>query len=230
MTFVLQVKNLDVEFDRETIIKNLSFNLSEGESLAIIGPNGSGKTTLLRALIGAISFTGEVQWKAGMKIGYVPQKIDLEKRLPLTLEDFLMTKIKIKNRPSGDLGKVLKLVNLTNELLKRPLVFLSAGQFQRATIAFALIDNPHVLILDEPTSGVDLPGEERVYDTIHRLQKTEGLSVIIVSHDLSLVYRYADKVLCLNRQMICYGEPQEVLAPEQLQKVYGERVMYQHEH
>jgi zinc transport system ATP-binding protein len=142
----------------------------------------------------------------------------------------LSTKIKIKNCPQDDLKKVLILVNLSEKLLKEPLVLLSVGQFQRATIAFALIDRPTVLLLDEPTSGVDLPGEERVYDIIHRLQKTENLSVIIVSHDLSLVYRYANKVLCLNRQMICFGEPQEVLTPEQLQKIYGERVIYEHRH
>lgn len=227
---ILQVKNLDVTLGNEEVLKSISFELAAGESMAIIGPNGSGKTTLIKAILGILPYEGEVVWGDNVKIGYVPQKIDLEKNLPLTVRDFLMSKVKIVGLPATEVKRVLQLVLLSENLLDKQLNHLSVGQFQRAVIALALVGKPNFLILDEPTSGVDLPREEEIYDTIHRLQDLESLTVVIVSHDLNLVYKHAMKVLCVNQKMVCFGSPQEVLTTEQLKKLYGSRTYYHHQH
>ncbi len=227
---MLKVKDLEVKFNRLPVLSNVDFELAKGESLAVIGPNGSGKTTLLRALMRIIPFEGIVEWSSEAKIAYVPQRIDLEKNLPLTIQDFLLSKIKLLRLGEQELGRVLKLVNLPLTIVGQKLGLLSAGQFQRTTIAFALIGSPNVILFDEPTAEVDLPGEEQIYDTIHRLQDEQQITLIIVSHDLSLVFRYATKVVCVNRQMLCYGEPKEILTTDQLHQLYGVRGFYHHDH
>jgi ABC-type Mn2+/Zn2+ transport system ATPase subunit len=116
-------------------------------------------------------------------------------------------------------------------MLEIPVGHLSGGQFQRGLIGFALIGNPNVLLLDEPTASIDEPGEEHIYELIHRLQDQYNLAVITVSHDLSFVYRYATKVLCLNRRSVCMGAPREALTPEVLEQLYGpSHGYYQHCH
>lgn len=211
----------------EKILSNLSFEVATGESLAIIGPNGAGKTMLFRALIGVLPYKGKISWAPDTTIGYVPQKLDIERNLPLSLLDLLAS----KNSHRHSITANLKLVRLKESLLRAPIGTLSGGQFQKALIAFALLQNPKVLLFDEPTAGVDTPGEEHIYETIHRLQKERGLTILLISHDLSLVYRYADKVLCLNKENLCFGEPEVIMAPDILGKLYGEeRSFYKHHH
>ena len=227
---ILSVKDVSVVLGGKTIIHDIDFEVARGESLAIIGPNGSGKTVLYRALIGALPYGGEIAWAQGAKIGYVPQRLDLERGLPLTLKDFLSAKVKISGAKSSAVAKALELVHLPAEFLNKKLSTLSAGQLQRALIAFAMIGDPNVLLFDEPTSGVDVPREEQIYDTLHRLQAERDLTLLIISHDLSLVYRYATNVLCLNQKMVCFGTPHHVLTTENLKHLYGERVIYHHHH
>ena len=223
----LSVKNLTVKLGNQIVIDNLSFEVTAGESLAIIGPNGAGKTVLFRALIGVVPYTGEINFAPETTIGYVPQKLDIERNLPLSLFDLLAS----KNNSWEKIIENLKLVRLSENLLRLPIGALSGGQFQKALIAFALLQDPKVLLFDEPTAGVDTPGEEHIYETIHRLQKEKGFTMLLISHDLSLVYRYADKVLCLNKENICFGEPEAMLAPAILAKLYGEdRSFYKHHH
>ena len=230
MTTILKVTNLSVIFPDQEALSRVSFEVQENDSLAIIGPNGSGKSVLLRALVGAVPFTGSIEWVHSVRIGYVPQKLDLERNLPLTLGDFLATKIKILNLSKKAVSDALSQVKLPPSFLNKKLGFLSGGQFQRALIAFALIGKPNVLLFDDPTSGIDLPGEEQIYDMLHRLQDEGGLTLILVSHDLSLVYKHSSEVLCVNKSLVCAGVPQEVLTTETLQKLYGDRVLYHHEH
>ncbi|MBI2035620.1 MAG: metal ABC transporter ATP-binding protein [Candidatus Liptonbacteria bacterium] len=219
---VLEVKNLFVRFGDDLIIDNLSFDVAKGEHLTIIGPNGSGKTTLFRALIDTIPHQGEVIWALDTIIGYIPQKLDIERNVPLSLYDFLQSKNSgLKGIGDGEIKDCLKLVNLPEDILGKPLGALSGGQFQRALVTFALIGSPTVLLFDEPTAGIDQPSEEQIYDTLHRLQDERGVTIITISHDLSLVHRHAHKVLCLNRRKICYGLPEEVLDKQTLSRLYG---------
>lgn len=227
MDKILSVNNLSVRLDGQTVIDNLSFEIDGGDGLAIIGPNGSGKTVLLKTLLGLIPCEGKVEWRPDIRIGYVPQKIDADRHLPLNLKNLLVAKEKVLGLKAS-LVDVAGDVGLPKAALDIPIGHLSGGQFQRALIAFALLGKPNVLLLDEPTASIDLPGEERIYELIHRLQDKYLMTVILVSHDLSFVYRYATKVLCLNKTGLCFGTPEEALSPQILEKLYGGPQKYFH--
>jgi zinc transport system ATP-binding protein len=219
---VLEVDRLTVRFGRTVVLRDLSFGVAAGDALAIIGPNGSGKTVLFKALIGAVPYEGTIRWAPGTSIGYVPQKLDIERDLPVTGLDFLQAKAAVTGAPREDARRVLELVSLPGALARQRIGALSGGQFQRLLLAFALLGSPSVLLFDEPTAGVDEPGEETLYAMIRRVQEAAGLTLLLISHELNLVYRYATAVLCLGRQGgSCYGPPVDVLTPERLQEMYG---------
>lgn len=221
MTTILEVEHLSVTFGRNRVLRDLTFRVPEGDCLAVIGPNGSGKTVLFRALIGVIPREGRVTWAPGTTIGYVPQKLDLERDLPVAGLDFLRAKATVSKTSTAEIRRVLELVNLTLEAAGQPIGTLSGGQFQRLLLAFALMGHPRVLLFDEPTAGVDEPGEEAIYAMLQRLQHEERLTLLLISHELSLVYRYATEVLCLSRLGAYLGPPLEILTPERLHEAYG---------
>lgn len=230
MENILEVKNLKVELGGARLLENISFSVEKGDVVLIIGPNGAGKTTLFRALIGAIDYEGEIRFQPDVKIGYVPQKIDLERDLPITVKEFL------KLKTSGEISEKtlresLADVKLSPEYLKKGIGELSAGEFQRMLIAWAILGNPQLLLFDEPTASVDVAGQETIYELLHELQDEQNLTLLMISHDLSIVYRWATQVLCLNRAQICYGAPQDVLTPQELSRLYGPtRTFYHHLH
>ncbi len=231
MEVILSVRDLTVVLEGKTILQGISFDLERGSNLSIIGPNGSGKTVLLRCLLGIIPYSGTIRWAPGVKRGYVPQRVDADRKLPLTIADLLRAKCRALRLPSTELGWVESMVGLTPEVIQTPVGSLSGGQFQKSLIAFALLGGPELMMLDEPTASLDQLAEERVYELVRRLQQKLGLTFIIVSHDLSMVYRYANNVLCLNRQGLCFGPPKEILTPEALRALYGEHYQfYQHQH
>jgi zinc transport system ATP-binding protein len=223
---VLEVSHLSVHFDAARVLADLSFNVAKGSSVAIIGPNGAGKTVLLRALIGSLQFSGTVQWTEGFRIGYVPQKLDLDRDIPITGVDFLSARAVVAQKPAVDFSSVLTLVGIPPEVAQQPIGTMSGGQFQRLLIAFALVGDPNVLLLDEPTAGVDEPGQEHLNELVRRLQKNQGLTVLFISHELSVVYQYADHVLCLSRARTCFGPPRTILTPDLLREIYGSEVSY----
>lgn len=228
MQNILAVKNLMVSFDGRAVIRNVSFELAKAECIAVIGPNGSGKTVLLRALLGTIPSEGNIVWGEEARIGYVPQKIDADRHLPLNLLNLLCAKINILGLTKSELKVVSDTVGLTPAILKTPIGHLSGGQFQKALIAFALLGNPNVILFDEPTASLDQLTEEHVYELVDELRERRGLSVILVSHDLSIVSQYATKVLCLNKERVYFGPPHEALREETLQKLYGAPHKYHH--
>ena len=228
MQNILEVKNLTVNFNNEKVIDNLSFNLKKGENLVVVGPNGAGKTVLLRTLIGMIPFEGEIKWEKDVKIGYVPQKILPEKNIPLSIEEFF----KFKKFALEQTRKALQLVGINDlSILKKKIGVISSGQLQRILIAWSLIGNPEILLFDEPMGGIDIEGEETIYNLLSRIEKERDLTIILITHDLSVVYKFADSVLCLNKESICYGPPQEALTPERLSQLYGGEIkLYKHDH
>jgi zinc transport system ATP-binding protein len=225
---VLVVKHLVVGLEDRLIIEDLSFDLAPRERLVILGPNGAGKTVLLKALLNLLPFEGQITWAPDTRIGYVPQKIDPDRHLPLTYRDLLNSKCKIMRLATTKIDEISESVGLTKGTLNTPVGHLSGGQFQRGLVGLALIGNPNVLLLDEPTASIDEPGEEHIYQLIDRMQSLYNLAVIAVSHDLSFIYRYATKVLCLNKRNVCMGPPQEVLTQEVLTDLYGAPVSYYH--
>jgi zinc transport system ATP-binding protein len=225
---ILSVKNLSVTLENNQIIKNLSFDLNEGENLAIIGPNGSGKTVLLKTLLKMLPYTGKIKWQNEIRLGYVPQRIDADSHLPLTFKNLLEAKANILKVKHSEIEKIYDELSISKNISETPVGHLSGGQFQKALIAFALLGNPNFILFDEPTASLDQPGEEQIYELIHRLQDKYKITIILVSHDLSVVYKYSNKVLCLNRSNVCFGIPEEVLTPETLEKLYGAPHKYYH--
>jgi zinc transport system ATP-binding protein len=224
---ILKVRNLNVKLDEELVICNLSFEVKRGEVLTILGPNGAGKTMLLKTLLGIFPFEGKIEWTKGVKIGYVPQRVPFVKDFPISIEEFF----KLKTKNENEIKEVLKLVGFNESFLKKNLGELSSGQYQRILVAWALIGNPDVLLFDEPTTGIDISGEETIYRLLERLKKEKNLTIILVTHDLSVVFKFSDYVICLNKCPICQGKPKEIITPESLSKLYGQEIkFYGHYH
>ena len=229
---ILEVKNLSVILEKEHILTDVSFGVKRGEALAIIGPNGAGKTVLFRALLGLLPYQGEIAWKKSVRIGYVPQKFYIDRAIPFTVREFFLLKSSGFWFPqkgfSAHLIHELSLVGLGEEALSRQVSELSGGQLQRILISWAMVNHPDVLLFDEPTAGIDVGAEETIYTILHKLQKERGTTVLLISHDLNVVYRYADNVLCVNKELICHGKPQDILNPAELSRIYGEGGFYHH--
>lgn len=224
---ILRVRDLDVKLDHQTIIENLSFEVKRGDVLTILGPNGAGKSVLLKTLLGLLPYKGEIEWAKGIKTGYVPQRLPFIKDIPLNIKDFFM----LKKSSGKESIEILNSVGYREDFLQRKIGDLSSGQFQRILVAWGLVANPQVLLFDEPTTGIDISGEETIYNLLAKLKAERDLTILLVTHDLSVVYKFSTDVICLNKQPICYGPPQEVLTPESLQKLYGGEVKYyRHKH
>lgn len=224
MANILKVKNLSVTFNDFEVLKDLNFEIEKGTMQAVVGPNGAGKTVLFKSLLGLVPYKGEITWAEGVKIGYVPQKLAINKDLPLSVEEFL----KFKTKKSSLILDSLKAVGFSNDehqlqnhILPRKIGLLSGGDFQKVLIAWAMIGEPDVLLFDEPTGGVDVGGEETIYSLLDKLKREKNLTVIFISHDVHIVYRFTDKVLCLNKSMICFGEPHRALSQDVLNQLYG---------
>ena len=235
MSKILEVKNLTVRFGNDVALRDVSFSVEEGEIFGIIGPNGAGKTTLLRALLGLVPYTGEIIWHKKARLGYVPQKLDFDKTLPLTGEELMLLRAGREFwLPSENLRKDIRDV-LTHvgasHLAGRKIGEMSGGELQRLLIAFAIFGNPEVLLFDEATGGIDLAGEATIYHLIRHLAGEYNMSVFFISHDINMLYTFVDHVLCLNRSLLCSGAPREVLTEEQLKRLYGQNVrLYEHKH
>jgi zinc transport system ATP-binding protein len=230
---ILEIRNLTVTYGDHVILNELNFWVNSGEIVAIIGPNGSGKTTLLKAILGLIPHRGEVKIfgrppKLGLgDIGYVPQTLDFDRTFPLTVEEFLDF-IRVKNRQWRE--EVLEEAGVTAFTDKR-IGELSGGQLQRLLIAKALLKEPKLLMLDEATSGVDVAAEMTFFDLIAHLNEIHKVTIMLISHEVQMVYKFATQILCLNKDLVCNGRPKEAITKEVLEKLYGKNIEFQsHEH
>jgi zinc transport system ATP-binding protein len=211
---ILEVSNLTVKSQDRTILENVSFKVKRGTTLAIVGPNGAGKTMLFRALLGLVPHTGEIKWAKDVRIGYVPQKLAATD-IPISVKEFLSFK------KGSDMEKCLHAVGLDKAVLDRALGVLSGGQLQRVLIAWAVIDEPDVLLFDEPTTGVDIDSEEAVYEMLNALEHEQGITVILISHDVHVIRDYSEQMMALNRQVICQDESEAITRPSVLHAIYG---------
>jgi zinc transport system ATP-binding protein len=233
---ILSVENLTVEFGGQTVLDNVSFEVKKGEIFVIIGPNGAGKTVLFRALLGLIPYRGEIKWEENIRIGYVPQRFNIAKDFPLTVGEFLQ--LSPPENKLAELFRILEFVgfkgdehHLEQHILNQKIGALSSGELQRVLIAAALLDKPQVLLFDEPTSGVDIVSEEIIYGRLKDTNKKENLTLLLISHDLSVVHRWAKNVLCLNRKVLGIHPPHKIIESDILNELYGrEKAFYKHYH
>jgi zinc transport system ATP-binding protein len=216
--YFLQVSDLQVQFQKEIILEHVNFKIKKGTTLAIVGPNGAGKTMLFRAILNLVPYTGKVEWSEKAKIGYVPQNVTV-KDIPISVKEFLTYK------KGANIEKVLKAVKLNDpEIMKKTLSILSGGQLRRVLIAWALMDDPNVLLFDEPTVGVDIGGEESIFSTLRDLKQKTNITMLLITHDIHLVKEYTDQLLGLNKCTTFFGDSQQIAEPSLQEKIYGETV------
>jgi zinc transport system ATP-binding protein len=212
---LLNVSNLSVKSDHKIILEDVNFSVRKAATLAIVGPNGAGKTTLFRALMNLIPYSGKIEWTRNVRIGYVPQHL-FATDIPIAVKEFLSLKCK------ADFEGCLGTVGLEGtDMLDRKLGVLSGGELERVLIAWAIVDNPDVLLFDEPTASVDIGSKEVVYETLNKLEKETGITVLLNTHDIHVIMHYSDTALALNRGVIYFGDSKNLTDPAILEKIYG---------
>ena len=231
MTLV-NIDAMTVQMGGTTALRNVDFSISKGEIVTVVGPNGSGKSTLMRAIIGAIAPTkGRIKRSDGLRIGYVPQSLHIDPTLPITVRRFLS----LPNRkPREEIETAMARVGADN-LLDKQMFTLSGGQFQRTLLARALLEKPDLLILDEPTTGLDQPGSAAFYRLIEDIRTELGTAVLMVSHELHVVMSASDRVICLNGHVCCHGAPDVVASAPEYRALFGSGTqgalaLYRHDH
>ena len=230
----IKMKDISVQFGKEQILKNVNLHIHCGELTVIIGRNGAGKSTLLKAILGEVKHTGEIHFfdikqnkTENLKIGYVPQHINVEKHMPMSVYDLFASLI--SNKPvwlyknKSLYEKIIEQLKIFDVayLIDKGIGDLSGGELQRVLLGIATIDNPNLLILDEPVSGIDRNGIKVFFELIDKLKKEYDMSIILVSHDLNLVRKYADRVVLLDRQIVKEGKPEEVFESEEYKEIFG---------
>lgn len=225
-------KNVTVERGGISILDNVTAAVPRGGCTAIIGPNGAGKTTMLLALLGEVAYKGFIHTACNIngscsKIGYVPQRFAFDRGIPVTVAEFLAMGIQkkplwfgIRNDLKNQSLEYLASVK-SEHLAKRKLGALSGGEMQRVLLALALQQEPELLVLDEPASGVDFQGEYIFCELLDGLRKAKGFTQLMVSHDLATVTHHANHVICLNHKVAAQGPPQQALTNETLTAIFG---------
>ncbi len=232
---LVAAEGLRVDLGGRTVLRGVDLEIRSGEIVTLVGPNGSGKSTLARALIGAVApAAGRVARKRGLRIGYVPQGLALDATMPLTVGRFLALP---DRRPRAETEAALARVGLgaVEGVRARQMTALSGGQFQRVLLARALLSRPDLLILDEPTQGLDQPGTAEFYRLIAELNARLGLAVLMVSHDLHVVMSASDRVICVNGHICCQGAPEVVSSAPEYRALFGlgtegALALYRHAH
>ena len=244
---LLSIRDVHVELGGNPILKGVTADIERGRITALIGQNGSGKTTLLRTILRENPFRGEIRFHCGHDhttpapehIGYVPQKLNVDAKLPLTVRDLLALALQrrplflgISRATAAKIESIMERVKAPRSLLDRPVEKISGGELQRVLLGLAIQPQPELLLLDEPAAGIDFQHSEEFNFTIARLNRESGVTIVLVSHDLSVVSRHAHHVLCLHDGKIeCQGPPQETLTDEMLAKTFGsDKAVFSHHH
>ena len=232
-SYFFYTDQLTVGYDGKPLIKEINIQLNKGEILTLIGPNGAGKSTLIKAILGEIPHTGTIEFKdtkdghmAKLKIGYVPQSVNIEKNTPVSVYDLIASyqynypvflpkskKIEAKIRETLEVFEA-------EELIDKQVCNLSGGQLQRVLLSMAIMDEPNLLLLDEPVSGIDQNGMELFYKTMDYLKTHYDLAIILISHDLDYVAKYADHVVLLDKTVAKQGTVKEVFESKEFERIF----------
>ncbi|OOF67570.1 zinc ABC transporter ATP-binding protein ZnuC [Rodentibacter caecimuris] len=229
---LIELKNITVKFGEKTALQNINLSIFPDSTITIVGPNGGGKSTLLKTLLKLQKPTdGQVIYHQNVQIGYVPQKIYLDANLPLTVERFLLLK---PGCAKTDIETVLAQLSITH-LKQNALQKLSGGEMQRVLLARAILNKPNLLILDEPTQGVDINGQAELYQLIKQTQKILNCAILMVSHDLHIVLADSKEVICINGHICCAGTPESLSNDPKFTHLWGNQItqniaFYAHHH
>jgi ABC-type Mn2+/Zn2+ transport system ATPase subunit len=237
VSYVIELEHVAVRYQDLVALEDVTFRVEGGEFVALIGPNGSGKTTLVKTILGlvrpasgAVRLFGKPpeqlngEWK---RVGYVPQIAQIDARFPIRVLDVVLMgrygRLGLIRRPGSEdreaARRALEQVGMA-DLAGRPIGRLSGGQRQRVLVARALASEPELLLLDEPTTGVDVGTTEGLFDLLNVLHH-QGITILVVSHDVGVVAQHVDQVACINRRLVAHGRPEEVLSGEVLECMYG---------
>lgn len=233
MSALVTLSDVTVRHGGRVALAGVDFSIGPGEIVTVVGPNGSGKTTLMRTILGALRpVAGRVTRAPGLRIGYVPQGIAPEARMPLTVARVLSLPRRVDR---SAVTAALADAGLAADIAARPLASLSGGQRQRVLLARALLGDPQLLILDEPTTALDQPGSAAFYRRIEQVRDARGCAVLMVSHDLHVVMAASDRVVCLNGHVCCAGAPAQVASAPEYRALFGSGTdgalaLYRHNH
>lgn len=229
----IKVKDLGVSFGDNVVLSNINLHVHCGTITAIIGKNGGGKSTFVKALLGEVKHTGYIEYrntengsKKNLKIGYVPQNLNIDKSIPMSVYDLFTSfcfDMPVLFRSKKINEKILKALSVfdAEDLIDKPIGTLSGGQLQRVLLSMAIYDEPKLIVLDEPVSGIDSSGMKLFYDKMKFLKENYDMAILIVSHDLEYVYKYADNVLLLDKSFIASGSPSEVYRTKAFDDTFG---------
>jgi len=229
---LLELKGIELAFDGRKVLQSVNLTVRGGRIIALIGPNGAGKSTLLKVALGLLRpDRGEVRLERKVRIGYVPQRLQIDPILPLTVRRFLSLS---RRHSEKDLLSVLNEVG-ADYILDQAVQDLSGGETQRMLLARALLRDPGLLLLDEPLQGVDFAGQIALFQLIEQVRKQRGCGVVMVSHDLHLVMAGTDEVVCLNHHVCCSGKPEAVTHHPEYLALFGPKAartlaVYTHHH
>lgn len=229
---LIAAEGIVVKYGDTAVLDGVDVTVEPGEIVTLVGPNGSGKSTLVKALLGVVAVDrGRVRRKPGLRVGYVPQKIHIDASLPMTVTRFLSLP---RRWPEAKVAAVVARTGIGG-LERRQMTALSGGQMQRVLLARALLTDPELLILDEPTQGLDQPGEAAFYTLLEEVRRETGVGVFMVSHDLHVVMSTSDRVVCLNHHVCCSGTPTVVRNAPEYRALFGHGThgalaLYQHDH
>jgi zinc transport system ATP-binding protein len=224
---ILQLDNIFKSFNKKQVLNDVSMSLYQGQITTLIGPNGAGKSTLAKIILGLIKpDSGARISNIPLKVGYMPQKIKIDPTLPISTCRFLQ----LANTSHKACNEALETVGIRH-LTATPIQNLSGGELQRALLARAILRRPNLLVLDEPVQGVDVNGQNELYNMISILAKTLDCSVLMVSHDLHLVMSATDQVICLNGHIGCHGHPEQITQDPAFLNIFGKTTaIYAHHH
>lgn len=229
---LIELKNINMTFEQHRVLENINLTLYGNSVVTIVGPNGGGKSTLLKILLKLQKpTTGKVIHNKNVRIGYVPQKIYLDQSMPITVSRFLSLKQKASK---SDIEAVLQQFSITH-LSKNSMQKLSGGEMQRVLLARAVLNKPNLLVLDEPTQGVDINGQAELYQLIQQTKRQLNCAILMVSHDLHIVMKETHEVLCINRHLCCAGTPETISNDPTFIHFFGDQLskniaFYAHHH
>jgi len=231
-TPLINAEHLHYQRGDKTILSNVSLSIHNNEVVTIVGPNGAGKSSLLRLLVKLDKPTkGKVEHKKDLRFGYMPQKLQLNPQMPLSVESFL--NLSRRHHSPELFDQLLNELNI-KQLINSSMHKLSGGEKQRVMLARAVLQKPDILVLDEPAQGIDISGQNRLYELINRAKHIHPCAVLMVSHDLHIVMANTDRVICLNQHICCQGHPDHISNDAAFEQMFGQQLAavthYTHRH